>query len=524
MMDEPGRRSSTTTMRNFLRMTVFFSINHACVVTVLSLAVGLLGKSAGSVQSGTLYVTYAATALFFSSGVVQWLGPRRALVVATCLYSLYVVSFPLALIAPGPQSSVNTSAPSAAPTLSPTSSISNSSAIAVYCTNSTDSSGPQIAVAVVGGLIGGVGGGFIWAAQGVYFSLSAKLYAAERGVTLEKATMTLASIFAAVYLAFEVATKLLPLALLPLSSDASSNISLGDGRCLKRKDLIVVVTYAVMAILAVFGMFSIKDLRDVKPAEQAEQLVKSKPEAPAADDIKQSLLPAATVTPPRRPRADFSRVLAAVALWRDDPLILLLNPIQMTFGLCAGMLATNVTGAVLQPKFGPDDWVSFGAMFVSLPALVAALLQYPFKLMADRVGKLPLMMTGLLGFVAVSGVVYFLTEDCNAKVPTCSATLKTWGVLVPIYLLQGLGRACYEGTNKALIADFFTTKAAAAFSNIVIANGFSSALLFFMNSGVSSPKTIPLLTLCSAVPTVGLYLTAELIRRRRIHQAQTQDA
>jgi hypothetical protein len=498
-------------------MAVFFSINHACVVTVLSLSVGLLGPTAGSVQSGTLYVTYAVTALLFSSWVVQWLGPRFALVVATCLYSVYVTAFPVALILPALQSAAPTLALTTMPSTN-LSAITPSPFIFVTSGNSTststDASGPQIAVAVVGGLIGGVGGGFIWAAQGVYFSLSAKLYAAERGITLERATTTLASIFAAVYLTVEVATKLLPLALLPLSNDASSDISLGDGRRLKRKDLIVAGTYAAMAILAVIGMRSIKDLPDAKPAEKAEQLIKSKLEAPAADDIKQIL-------PPPAPQ-----LLAAVALWRDDPLILLLNPIQMTFGFCAGMLATSVTGAVLQPKFG-DDWVLFGAMFVALPALVAALLQYPFKLAADRVGKLPVMMTGLLGFVAVSGVVYFLTEDCDAKDPTCSATLKTWGVLVPIYLLQGLGRACYEGTNKALIADFFTTKAAAAFSNITIANGVASALLFFMNSVDAircHPKTIPLLTLCSAVPTVGLYLTAELIRRRRIHQAQTQDA
>ena len=83
---------------------------------------------------------------------------------------------------------------------------------------------------------------------------------------------------------------------------------------------------------------------------------------------------------------------------------------------------------------------------------------------------------------------------------------------MPIYLLQGLGRSCFEGTNKALYADLFPndalllpltltltptptptltlTKAlyadlfpndaAAAFSNIVIFNGGASAAAYFI--------------------------------------------
>ena len=511
-------REASAIMRNFVRMAVFLSINHACVVTLLALSVGLLGAQAGSFQSGTLFFAYAAIALLFSSPLVEALGARRALVIATCLYSFYVATFPMALLVPGPQD--YTGMPSGNSATSPViqSSSGNSTS------NSTNSSVAQIAVAVVGGLVGGVGGGFIWAAQGVYFTLSAKLYAAERGIALEQATMTLASIFAAIYLIIEVLTKLLPLALLPL---AHRKIVLWDGRTLQEKHLIVVATYTVLAILAVVGMLSITDLRDVKPAEQADglketvlspatepveqgELVKAKPRA---GGLKQPLLPSATATPPRS-RADYSRLLAAVALWRDEPVVLLLNPIQMTFGFCAGMITTNVTGVALKNMFGEAEWVLWGAMFVSLPALVAAVLQYPFKLIADRAGKLPLMLVGLSGFVGVSGIVYFLTTD----------ELQSWTVLVQIVLLQGLGRACYEGTNKALYADFFPTKAAAAFSNIVIANGVSSALLFFMNGAVSNTKTIPLLTLCSAVSTVALYLVAELTHRRRIRKTDVARA
>ena len=498
--EQPWYRNAI--MRNFVRMAVFFSINHACVVTVLSLAINLLGGQAGSFQSATLYLTYAVTALLFSAGAVQALGARRALVVATCLYSFYVATFPIALIVPGPESSGNSSANLS--TIAPSTIAPWNSTNSTNSTTDSKSSGAQLAVVVVGGLVGGVGGGFIWAAQGTYFTLSAKLYAADRGIPLEKATMSLASIFAAIYLGIELLTKLLPLALLPLNLGP---ISLFNGQSITGDKLIVVVTYAVLAILAVLGMFGITDLRDVKPAEQGE-LSKAKP---ATDGSKQSLLAPAAAAPPR-PRADLGRVLAAVALWRDDPLVLLLNPIQMTFGFCAGMLAAQITGGVVQTKF--KDSVVYAAMLTSLPPLVAGILQYPFKLVANRFDKLPLMLLGLSGFVALSCIVYFLTEN----------ELKEWAILVPLYLLQGLGRACYEGTNRALYADFFPNNSAAAFSNIVMANGVSSALLFFVKSALpkTDNKTLPLLTLCSAVPTVFFYLIAELIHRRRRRQAEIE--
>lgn len=86
-------------MANFIRMTVCFAVNHACVVAVLGLAVGLLGDN-GSFQSGSLYLTYAITALFFSTGLIDCMGPRMSLIVSASLYSVYVISFPVALVLP----------------------------------------------------------------------------------------------------------------------------------------------------------------------------------------------------------------------------------------------------------------------------------------------------------------------------------------------------------------------------------------------------------------------------------------
>ena len=62
----------------------------------------------------------------------------------------------------------------------------------------------------------------------------------------------------------------------------------------------------------------------------------------------------------------------------------------------------------------------------------------------------------------------------------CCGQLAHHVPLVSCYLLHAVGRACFEGTNKALYADFFAGgDESAAFSNIVIANGLASAIAFF---------------------------------------------
>ena len=175
--------------RNFLFMTICFAVNHGCVISVLNLSVVLLGTEPGAFQTGSLYVTYAASALLFATPLLDALGSRRALVYASATYCVYVASVPLAMVVRAPWG--------------------------LYV------------ISCVGGAVGGVAAGFLWAAQGAYFSASAQLYAAAvaadggsvapsaspPAAAVEGATSSLAAWFGAVFLACEVALKLLPLLL-----------------------------------------------------------------------------------------------------------------------------------------------------------------------------------------------------------------------------------------------------------------------------------------------------------------------
>ncbi len=118
--------------------------------------------------------------------------------------------------------------------------------------------------------------------------------------------------------------------------------------------------------------------------------------------------------------------------------------VQITFGFCAALLAYLV-GHQVVPKAFPDRVATAASCLSAMVALIAALLQYPFGKAAALVGKPPLMLSGLVAFAGLALLCLLFDLEQLAAV----------GVLVLCYALQGVGRACFEGTNKALYADLF---------------------------------------------------------------------
>ena len=94
-------------------------------------------------------------------------------------------------------------------------------------------------VALIGAAVGGVGGGFLWTAQGAYFGKTAEAYATATGTEKQAATGYLAGIFSFFYLSEEVALKLL-----------STLIT----QVLGQSWLVVFITYSVIAFASVVGM------------------------------------------------------------------------------------------------------------------------------------------------------------------------------------------------------------------------------------------------------------------------------
>lgn len=487
------------TEANFKKMSVLFAINHGCVTSVLTLSVLLL-KTYGSFMSGALYVMYAATALIAASAIVAYLGSRRALIYGAATYCVYIVSFPLALVA------------------------------------TTDAS--RATVAIIGGGIGGIAAGFLWSAQGSYFAASAKRYAEASGESVEEANVKFAAIFGLLFLGFEVFLKLLPLGLKAIEAaatpraNATTAAAAGASQVaaaaataahapphVTNADLIVAIVYSLCAIASTVGMIGIWDLdqrphttatsptNSGGPTSASEQQETGGAGSAAAGSRPADATATATETVPAStpppPRVSFERAAAAVLLWRSHPTVLLLAPVQIAFGFCSALLADEVSLHAVPQAFPQNKTIAAGCLS-ALVALVAAGLQYPFKAASARFGKPPVMLAGLSAFGGLSVLCLSL------ELPVLSQI----GPLVACFLLQGIGRACYEGTNKALYADFFADDTDAAFANIVLANGLASSIGFFTFPEMDRVGIASTSLAASCVAVVG-YLLAEAIRRRK---------
>lgn len=143
----------------------------------------------------------------------------------------------------------------------------------------------EIAVALFGGIVGGIAAGFLWSAQGAYFALNAKKYAIHAGVSASEANDKFASIFASIFLGLEVALKLLPAALTPLSHD-SLTIWGGKGKSVNLRDLIIASLYSILAVGAVFVLQRIEELEE----ERSEEEDTPQPSSLQQDDKQAALL------------------------------------------------------------------------------------------------------------------------------------------------------------------------------------------------------------------------------------------
>jgi MFS family permease len=370
------RAASRRTLTNFILMSVLFSANHGCVVACLSLATARLG-SVGAWQSGILYLTYTGSAIFGATYFVKKLGARDALVAGMSFYCVYVACFWLAVV----WHEVERPA------------------------------------ALTGAAIGGVGAGFLWTAQGVYFSRVSEEHANQLGQPVSDSTSYLAGIFAFIFLGAEVGLRAMSSVLLQFGGFQWSTIF----------SIYAIVTVGSTALMGFVHNY--------------------------VDDA---------------PSVGVSAWYKLTAVWqllRSDTKMKYMIGLNAAFGFTAAFLNSYVNGEVVRVVLHDDNSKYIGLLTAWLSG-VAAVMSLIFGRVSQRIGKGPILIFGALCFFAV--VLPFLV------VPN----VEQWGwfPLVAVYALHGTGRATFEGTLKATFADYFPYEKEGAFANIILQNGLSSAI------------------------------------------------
>lgn len=369
-------QAAKRTLRNFLLMSVLFSANHASVVACLALATVRLG-SIGAWQSGVLYLTYTGSAVFGATYFVKKLGSRDALIAGMGLYCAYVACFSVA----------------------------------------TAWKEHERSIAMIGAAIGGIGAGFLWTAQGAYFSKASEDHAFFSAQPTSQSTSYLGGIFAFIYLTAEVCLKALSSMAIEIGSVTWSTIF---------------ATYALITLVTTFLM----------------SFVYKYP----------------TITPPVDVSGWYKMTAAARLLW-NDPKMKYMIGLNASFGFASAFLNSYVNSEVVRTVLNDTNSQYVGYLTAWLSA-VAAVMSLIFGRLSSRYGKGPILILGPCCFFWVAFSFVLRPELANWSGP----------MLVMIYTLHGIGRATFEGTLKATFADYFPQEKEGAFANIILQNGLSSAI------------------------------------------------
>lgn len=373
-------------IQNFLIFSCLFSANHGSVVSCLSLATPRLGDL-GSWQSSTLYFSYTFSALFGATFLVKSMGPKKATAFGMGLYCIYVGCFVFAIMYPRYKS----------------------------------------VSALSGALIGGVGGGCLWTAQGSYFARASENYATAKGLKVEDATSFFGGIFAGVYLFVEVIIRV------------SSSIMLGwnwSWFSIFSGYTLVTVISAILMILVI----------DYPPSDEERRKNES--------------------------YSTFYKATITCRLLVSDPKMKYMFPLSSTFALSSVFISSYVNAEVIRIALSDEKSIYVGIL-TSITSAVGGVASIVFGLLSGRIGNQTILCIGCSTFFVISFMFMIYPE------------IDHWNFisLAIIYALQGVGRATFEGTLKAEFALVFKEKEA-AFGNIIFQSGLVTTIGYMMAANV----------------------------------------
>lgn len=310
----------------------------------------------------------------------------------------------------------------------------------VLALQETKKEGHAVVTAYVGAAVGGIAAGFMWTAQGAYFSLAAEQHQkATQEASMSSAwtstgsTSLLAGIFAFWYLAEEVALRLVSTLLLELE------LASWQG---------VFGLYTTITILSALAMLGVDDF------------------AASTIDITSGY--------PKEGNPNSSvwyKATAAIQLLIRDPKMKYMIGLNAAYGFASAFCNSYVNGEVVPVALDDPDSKWLG-LLTAWGSAVAAMLSLIFGRQSsaqdhdEHDKKRAILILGAVCFGWVGGLFVLVP----------SADDWGWKSLLLVYSLMGIGRATFEGTLKATFADYFAYEKEGAFANIIAQNGLCGAI------------------------------------------------
>mmetsp|Transcript_164382 Transcript_164382/g.522678 ORF Transcript_164382/g.522678 Transcript_164382/m.522678 type:complete len:348 (-) Transcript_164382:233-1276(-) len=199
---------------------------------------------------------------------------------------------------------------------------------------------------------------------------------------------------------------------------------------------------------------------------------------------------------PQQATSVYDRLVGTLSLCAD-PVVWLLSPTNLTFGFCTALMNGHVNATYASVELGSGSVAVLGAVTSGIAAVVA----FTLSRLPGSFGKAPLITFGAFCFFSIPFCMLVL-HCCNS-----------WGrSLVVLYIFQGMGRAVFESTNRAVFADFFrSAQVESAFANASVQVNFAFALSFFLQT-VLTEYWSSIIVASLAISTPLCYVGASALR------------
>ena len=177
----------------------------------------------------------------------------------------------------------------------------------------------------------------------------------------------------------------------------------------------------------------------------------------------------------------------------------------MNFGIISTFVPYYVYGIVVanSSTLG-GEWV--GALSAIITA-TGAFMGLPAAWLTKMTGKAVPMTIGALATIITGSTVYFYSEE----------EMGTWGFIVPLLIIYGVGRGTWENTNKAVVAELYTEEPqhiASAFAVVSFANGFTGAIAYFVFPNLESVVLADTVVVFGVLAVACYYLSLTIDHKR----------
>eukprot|EP01061_Rhynchopus_euleeides_P017138 TRINITY_DN28563_c0_g1_i1.p1 TRINITY_DN28563_c0_g1~~TRINITY_DN28563_c0_g1_i1.p1 ORF type:complete len:585 (+),score=157.22 TRINITY_DN28563_c0_g1_i1:87-1757(+) len=444
-LDRP-RFSSHRALMNGILFSNCFAWAEGTVTAILALSSVLVDEDLYARSGRMLYVGFCI-GTFFGPWVTGRLGLKHTLVLGLVGFSLYAASF-------------------------------------IY---------PSDVAMQVAASLSGLFGSFLWTAQGVYFTSNAAMHAEGKvyeartrgrsivpSIQFKHSIGLMSGIFAGVF----------PFAMAACKLAASFILEVNESR----GPTVIYILYASIAVLCTIGMAFVIPLKPIKKNRRFEDPVDRRSTVltgsrPSVDSLAEAAAAASShlgdaEDPPMIPNAsmlsdlsegaaEYADKTTCLSVWNGvvkmlrlsiDPVMLLMAPTNIAFGLMAGYFPLVVTKLV-SDEHGKD----LAGYLYALSGGAAFLLAFPYGYVSNRFhfGRCAVMLWGAASFA-------------GAMVTFWQAEVRSIWAFAALFILYGSGNTVWQGTCMAVFADYWHQNAAPAFALLKLQSGFATAVAYFV--------------------------------------------